>query len=117
MNTTIKNRRWTNKEITIAKETLKLTNGNQKNAAIILSTQLDRSLISIQVRLCSLAKKHPSLRKENIARRRMKIKPAPVEVPVEAPVVETVQEQTFETETVIKVKEFIIEGNKLIITF
>ena len=106
MNPTIKNRRWTNKETNLLKETLKLTNGNQKNAAIILSSQLDRSLISIQVRLCSLAKKHPSLRKENIARRKMKSthETAPVE-------------STFETEKVIKIKEFVIEGNKLIITF
>jgi hypothetical protein len=106
MNPTIKNRRWTNKETNLLKETLKLTNGNQKNAAIILSSQLDRSLISIQVRLCSLAKKHPSLRKENIARRKMRN--APETVPVE---------NTFETEKVIKIKEFVIEGNKLIITF
>jgi hypothetical protein len=106
MNPTIKNRRWTNKETNLLKETLKLTNGNQKNAAIILSSQLDRSLISIQVRLCSLAKKHPSLRKENIARRKMR------NTPETAPV-----ENTFETEKVIKIKEFVIEGNKLIITF
>ena len=106
MNPTIKNRRWTNKETNLLKETLKLTNGNQKNAASILSTQLDRSLISIQVRLCSLAKKHPSLRKENIARRKMRntLETASVE-------------NTFETEKVIKIKEFVIEGNKLIITF
>jgi hypothetical protein len=106
MNPTIKNRRWTNKETNLLKETLKLTNGNQKNAASILSTQLDRSLISIQVRLCSLAKKHPSLRKENIARRKMRN--APETAPVES---------AFETEKVIKIKEFVIEGNKLIITF
>jgi hypothetical protein len=106
MNPTIKNRRWTNKETNLLKETLKLTNGNQKNAASILSTQLDRSLISIQVRLCTLAKKHPSLRKANIAKRKMRN--APETVPVET---------KFETETVIKVKEFVIEGNKLIITF
>jgi hypothetical protein len=107
MNQTIMNRRWTNKETNLLKETLKLTNGNQKNAASILSTQLDRSLISIQVRLCTLAKKHPSLRKANIARRKMRNRPEA------APVVDT----KFETETVIKVKEFVIEGNKLIITF
>ena len=106
MNQTIMNRRWTNKETNLLKETLKLTNGNQKNAAIVLSSQLDRSLISIQVRLCSLAKKHPSLRKENIARRKMR------STPETAPV-----ENTFETEKVIKIKEFVIEGNKLIITF
>ena len=106
MNQTIVNRRWTNKETNLLKETLKLTNGNQKNAASILSTQLDRSLISIQVRLCTLAKKHPSLRKANIARRKMR------NTPEAAPV-----ETKFETETVIKVKEFVIEGNKLIITF
>jgi len=103
MNQTIMNRRWTNKETNLLKETLKLTNGNQKNAASILSKQLDRSLISIQVRLCTLAKKHPSLRKSNIARRKMR-NTAPVET-------------KFETETVIKVKEFVIKGNKLIITF
>jgi len=106
MNQTIVNRRWTNKETNLLKETLKLTNGNQKNAASILSTQLDRSLISIQVRLCTLAKKHPSLRKENIARRKMR------NTPETAPV-----ENTFETDKVIKIKEFVIEGNKLIITF
>ena len=106
MNQTIMNRRWTNKETNLLKETLKLTNGNQKNAAIVLSSQLDRSLISIQVRLCSLAKKHPSLRNENIARRKMR------STPETAPV-----ENTFETEKVIKIKEFVIEGNKLIITF
>jgi hypothetical protein len=106
MNPTIKNRRWTNKETNLLKETLKLTNGNQKNAASILSTQLDRSLISIQVRLCTLAKKHPSLRKENIVRRKMRSTPETASV-----------ESTFETEKVIKIKEFVIEGNKLIITF
>jgi hypothetical protein len=106
MNQTIMNRRWTNKETNLLKETLKLTNGNQKNAASILSTQLDRSLISIQVRLCTLAKKHPSLRKENIARRKMRSTPETASV-----------ESTFETEKVIKIKEFVIEGNKLIITF
>lgn len=106
MNTSItRNSRWTNKEVKLAKETLKLTNGNQKRAAIILSTQLDRSVISIQVRLCTLAKKHPSLRKENIAKRITKSKKT--ETPV----------ATVEPGTVFKVKEFVIEGNKLIITF
>ncbi len=70
MSTKVVRNRWTNKEIALAKETLKLTNGNQKRAAIILSNQLDRSLASIQVRLCFLAKKHPSLRKANIIRRK-----------------------------------------------
>jgi hypothetical protein len=109
MNPTIKNRRWTNKETNLLKETLKLTNGNQKNAASILSTQLDRSLISIQVRLCTLAKKHPSLRKENIAKRIVKAKKTETPVAVET--------TTVEPGTVFKVKEFVIEGNKLIITF
>lgn len=98
MNTITRNR-WTNKEVKLAKETLKLTNGNQKRAAIILSTQLDRSLISIQVRLCTLAKKHPSLRKANIAKRIVRANKAVT------------------TDKVVKVKEFVIEGNKLIITF
>lgn len=111
MNTSItRNSRWTNKEVKLAKETLKLTNGNQKRAAIVLSTQLDRSLVSIQVRLCTLAKKHPSLRKKNIAKRITKAKKT------EAPVV-AVETTTVEPGTVFKVKEFVIEGNKLIITF
>lgn len=111
MNTSItRNSRWTNKEVKLAKETLKLTNGNQKRAAIILSTQLDRSVISIQVRLCTLAKKHPSLRKENIAKRITKSKKTGT--PVAA-----VEATTVEPGTVFKVKEFVIEGNKLIITF
>ncbi len=105
MNTTITRNRWTNKETNLLKETLKLTNGNQKRAAIILSTQLDRSLISIQVRLCSLAKKHPSLRKANIAKRIVKAKQTETIAP------------TIDAGTVVKVKEFVIEGNKLIITF
>jgi hypothetical protein len=110
MNTSItRNSRWTNKEVKLAKETLKLTNGNQKRAAIVLSTQLDRSLISIQVRLCTLAKKHPSLRKENIAKRIVKAKKTETPVAVET--------TTVEPGTVFKVKEFVIEGNKLIITF
>lgn len=110
MNTSItRNSRWSNKEVKLAKETLKLTNGNQKRAAIILSTQLDRSLISIQVRLCTLAKKHPSLRKENIAKRIVKAKR------VEAPIANV---ESVETKTEIReVKSISIEGNKLIITF
>ena len=70
MSTKVVRNRWTSKEIKIAKEALKLTNGNQKKAAIILANQLDRSLASIQVRLCNLAKKHPSLRKANIIKRK-----------------------------------------------
>ena len=101
MNTVTRNR-WTNKEVKLAKETLKLTNGNQKRAATILSTQLDRSLMSIQVRLCSLAKKHPSLRKKNIIKRAMK-----------AAVTET---PTSNVKTV-KVKSVILDGDKMIITF
>lgn len=100
MNQTIMNRRWTNKETNLLKETLKLTNGNQKNAATILSTQLDRSLVSIQVRLCTLAKKHPSLRKVNIAKKALKATVEPVETKTE----------------VRKVKSISIEGDKIIIT-
>ena len=96
MNTVITRTRWTNKEIKLAKETLKLTYGNQKRAATILTNQLDRSLSSIQVRLCSLAKKHPSLRKKNIARRIAK---------------------NVKTEKVVEIKEFVLQGNKLIIKF
>jgi hypothetical protein len=100
MNTITRNR-WTNKEVKLAKETLKLTNGNQKRAATILSTQLDRSLMSIQVRLCSLAKKHPSLRKANIAKKALKTTSAP----------------TIETKTEVrKVKNITINGDKIIIT-
>lgn len=101
MNTSItRNSRWTNKEVKLAKETLKLTNGNQKRAAIILTNQLDRSLVSIQVRLCTLAKKHPSLRKANIAKRALKATVEPVETKTE----------------VRKVKSISIEGDKIIIT-
>ena len=101
MNTSItRNCRWTNKEVKLAKETLKLTNGNQKRAAIILTNQLDRSLVSIQVRLCTLAKKHPSLRKANIAKRALKATVEPVETKTE----------------VRKVKSISIEGDKIIIT-
>jgi hypothetical protein len=101
MNTVTTRNRWTNKEVKLAKETLKLTNGNQKRAAIILSSQLDRSLMSIQVRLCSLAKQHPSLRKKNIIKRAMK-----AAIATETPTTE-----------VRKVKSVTIEGNKMIITF
>ena len=66
------NSRWTRKETFLAKEALKLTNGNQTEAAIALSEQLDRSLASIKIRMCLLAKLHPSLRKENIAKRESK---------------------------------------------
>lgn len=93
--------RWTNKEITLMKNVLKTTQGHQKKAAEILSTQLNRTPISIQVKLCSLAKQHPSLRKENIARRMAKItKPTP------------------NNNTMVKeVKSLTIKGNQLIITF
>jgi len=102
MNTTItRNSRWMNKEVKLAKETLKLTNGNQKRAAIILSTQLDRSMISIQVKLCTLAKQHPSLRKTNIAKRMLKTSNTP---------------KVDKTE-VKEVKSVVIKGNQLIITF
>ena len=66
------NSRWTRKETLLAKEALKLANGNQTEAAIALSEQLDRSLASIKIRMCLLAKLHPSLRKENIAKRESK---------------------------------------------
>lgn len=66
------NSRWTRKETILAKEALKLANGNQLEAATALSEQLDRSLASIKVRMCMLAKLHPSLRKENIAKRENK---------------------------------------------
>ena len=104
MNTTItRNSRWMNKEVKLAKETLKLTNGNQKRAAIILSTQLDRSMISIQVKLCTLAKQHPSLRKSNIAKKMLKTtKTTPV---------------TTDRTEVKEVKSVEIRGNQLIITF
>jgi len=104
MNTTItRNSRWINKELKLAKETLKLTNGNQKRAAIILSTQLDRSMISIQVKLCILAKQHPSLRKSNIAKKMLKT-------------TKTTPTTTDKTE-VKEVKSVVIKGNQLIITF
>jgi hypothetical protein len=105
MNAITKNRRWTTKEVRLAKETLKITNGNQKRAATILSTQLDRSLISIQVRLCSLAKQHPSLRKKNIAKRIMR---TATHTPVTTPTTKA---------EVREVKSVTIQGNQLIITF
>ena len=107
MNTTITRARWTRKEDNLAKETLKMTKGNQKNAAILLSERLDRSVSSIQVRLCTLAKKHPSLRKKNIERKMARIQAQPVvmeETPVEESIVRTV-------------KSLQIKGNQLIITF
>jgi ribosomal protein L9 len=94
MNTTTRNR-WTIKETNLAKQTLKLMNGNQTKAAALLSEKLDRSAASIQVKLCTLAKKHPSLRKKNIAKR----------------VVATSSSVTKE------VKNVEIRGNQLIITF
>jgi hypothetical protein len=66
------NSRWTRKETILAKEALKLACGNQTEAAIALSEKLDRSLHSIKNRMCMLAKMHPSLRKENIAKRESK---------------------------------------------
>jgi hypothetical protein len=66
------NSKWARKEIMLAKEALKLAGGNQTEAAIALSEQLDRSLLSIKNRMCMLAKMHPSLRKENIAKRESK---------------------------------------------
>jgi hypothetical protein len=93
MNTITRNR-WTTKEVNLAKQTLKLMNGNQKKASVLLSEKLDRSSASILVKLCTLAKKHPSLRKKNIAKR------------IAAP------------KSVIKeVKGVEIRGNQLIITF
>lgn len=99
MNTKTTRNRWTNKEINILKEVLKFTNGNQKKAATILSDQLDRSMISIQVKLCGLAKQHPSLRKANIKRRLLKTT------------------ATTPTTQVKKVKSVEIKGNQLIISF
>lgn len=101
MNTTITRARWTRKEDNLAKETLKMTKGNQKNAAILLSERLDRSIGSIQVRLSSLAKKHPSLRKKNIVK---KLSNAQVKTPAEETIVRTV-------------RSLQIKGNQLIITF
>lgn len=100
MNATTTRNRWTNKEVNLLKETLKFTNGNQKKAATILSGQLDRSTISIQVRLCTLAKQHPSLRKSNIARRMLKTTTPPTN-----------------NIDIKKVKNVEIKGNQLIITF
>jgi hypothetical protein len=94
MNTVITRNRWTTKEVNLAKQTLKLMNGNQTKAAAILSDKLGRSVASIQVKLCTLAKKHPSLRKKNIAKR-----------------VATPKSVTKE------VKGVEIRGNQLIITF
>jgi hypothetical protein len=95
MNTVITRNRWTIKETNLAKQTLKLMNGNQTKAAAILSDKLGRSVASIQVKLCTLAKKHPSLRKKNIARK---------SVATSAPVTK-------------QVKGVEIRGNQLIITF
>lgn len=98
MNTVITRNRWTTKEVTLAKQTLKLMSGNQTKAAMILSEKLGRPVGSIQVKLCTLAKKHPSLRKKNIAKRMTK----------SAPVASSVTKQ---------VKNVEIRGNQLIITF
>jgi hypothetical protein len=99
MNTLITRNRWTYQEVNLAKLTLKLAKGDQTKAAMVLSEKLDRSIASIKVKLCTLAKKHPSLRKVNIAKRIAKA------------------DKTIKPNTVVKVKEFVIEGNKLIITF
>jgi len=100
MKTGITRNRWTNKETNLAKETLKSTSGNQRKAAAILSNQLGRSVASIQVKLCFLAKKHPSLRKRNIARK-----------------MATITSTTTESNTMVReVKSLQIIGNKLIIT-
>lgn len=98
MNTVITRNRWTTKEVNLAKQTLKLMNGNQTKAAMILSEKIGRPVSSIQVKLCTLAKKHPSLRKKNIAKRMTK----------SAPVASSVTKQ---------VKNVEIRGNQLIITF
>ena len=91
---TITRNRWTNKEVTMAKQTLKLMNGNQTKAARILCEKLDRPVASIQVKLSLLAKKHPSLRKKNIAKR-----------------------MATSTPVTKQVKNVEIRGNQLIITF
>lgn len=57
-------RRWTHTEVKIAKNMLKSTLGNQTEAAEMLQKKLNRSLMSIKVKLCTLTKKHPSLRKK-----------------------------------------------------
>jgi hypothetical protein len=98
MNTVITRNRWTTKEVNLAKQTLKLMNGNQTKAARILSEKIGRPVASIQVKLCTLAKKHPSLRKKNIAKRMTK----------SAPVASSVTKQ---------VKNVEVRGNQLIITF
>ena len=95
MNTVITRNRWTTKEVNLAKQTLKLMNGNQTKAAMILSEKIGRPVASIQVKLCTLAKKHPSLRKKNIAKR-VVATPSPVTK---------------------QVKNVEIRGNQLIITF
>jgi hypothetical protein len=95
MNTVITRNRWTTKEVNLAKQTLKLMNGNQTKAARILSEKIGRPVASIQVKLCTLAKKHPSLRKKNIAKR-VVATPTPVTK---------------------QVKNVEIRGNQLIITF
>jgi len=56
--------RWTHTEVRIAKQVLKQTLGNQKEAAEILQKKLNRSISSIKVKLCTLSKKHRSLRKK-----------------------------------------------------
>ena len=80
--------RWTNKEINLAKEALKLANGNQLKAAQMLTGVINRTPASIQIRMCILAKKHPSLRKKNILRRAAENKPV-VETPQTEPITTT----------------------------
>ncbi len=101
------NSRWTRKETILAKEALKLANGNQLEAAFALSEKLDRSLASIKVRMCMLAKMHPSLRKENIAKRESKRLAKQEEVIVAAAAI---------VETKI-VKSINLTNNTLVITF
>ena len=79
MNTVITRNRWTTKEVTLAKQTLKLMSGNQTKAARILSEKLDRPVASIQVKLCLLAKKHPSLRKKTVNVKKTVVKTPVVE--------------------------------------
>ena len=68
MNTQFANTRWTRKEVLLAKEALKKANGNQKEASDMLVGVINRTLVSIRVKMCTLAKKHPSLRKNRIVK-------------------------------------------------
>ena len=101
------NSRWTRKETLLAKEALKLANGNQTEAAIALSEKLDRSLHSIKNRMCMLAKMYPSLRKENIAKRESKrVVKEEVAIVAAAEIIET-----------RIVKSISLTDNTLVITF